>query len=194
MTDLFEYQCMPRPTISDGLFCLMCVQHEHIESIRQWRNAQMAILRQNDEISPQGQLEYFKKYIWSTLNRSKPDNILLAFLQERKLIGYGGLVHIAWQDSRAEVSFLLESSQADTHPEYASRFRSFLALLSEIAFKDLKLNRLFTESYSNRSAHLRALENAGFLKEGILREHTQQKGIATDSVVHSRLAGEYFKS
>ncbi len=181
---------MPRDVISHGKLSLVCVQPEHIESIRQWRNSQMPVLRQKSEISPQEQEEYFETQIWATLNNLQPDNILLAYLREGMLIGYGGLVHMAWQDSRAEVSFLLDTAKADASLDYAQNCRSFLSLICEFAFEDLKLNRLFTETWSTRRVHLQALDSAGFRREGVLKQHTIQCGVATDSVIHARLAAE----
>lgn len=123
-----------------------------------------------------------------------PTNILLAIRLDGKLIGYGGLVHISWQDKRAEVSFLLEPDKADAHPHYAGTFAHYLHTVSELAFTDLQFNRLFTETWSTRSVHIQALESAGFVREGVMKEHTIQDGVYTDSVIHGRLANTFQSS
>jgi hypothetical protein len=39
----------------------------------------------------------------------KPNQILFSFLEENKCIGYGGLVHINWNDINGEISFIIDT-------------------------------------------------------------------------------------
>ncbi len=167
---------------------LSSIQPAHIESIRLWRNAQMNVLRQNEPITFQDQQAYFAARIWPAMEKARPDNILLACHLDSLLIGYGGLVHIAWEDSRAEVSFLVQPELAADPDRYEELFSSYLTLLPQLAFDDLGLHRLVTETWSTRADHLAVLEAAGFVREGLLREHTRQNGIPTDSLIHGLLA------
>lgn len=188
MTTTYRYSCLPRPVVSNGSLQLSAVQPEYIESIRQWRNAQRPVLRQNGEISVQQQIDYFETQVWPSMEEDCPNNILLAIHRDSQLIGYGGLVHISWQDKRAEVSFLLEPDKADAHPDYVHTFEHYLHTVGELAFTDLQFNRLFTETWATRSIHMQALESAGFEREGVMKEHTIQEGVYTDSIIHGRLA------
>ena len=39
----------------------------------------------------------------------QPYQILFSFLKNNEFIGYGGLVHINWEEKKAEISFLLNT-------------------------------------------------------------------------------------
>jgi RimJ/RimL family protein N-acetyltransferase len=182
-----SYRCLPYATLERNGFALRTVQPADIEPIRQWRNAQMNVLRQTTPISAEAQEAYFAETIWPSLSESRPANILLAFLENGSLIGYGGLVHIAWGDRRAEVSFLLTPKLAGDEPVYGARFAAFLGLIRELAFQGLGLHRLFTETYAFRTAHIAVLEQAGFRLEGRMRDHVVIDGQPIDSLLHGCL-------
>ena len=107
------------------------------------------------------------------------------------MIGYGGIVHIDWVNLRGEVSFLLETSRTYDHQNYARELNIFFSLLKELAFKFLKLEKLTTESYANRPFHIEAIENSGFLREGVLRQHVLLDGNWVDAILASCLRNEH---
>lgn len=180
---------MPRARIEAGRFALRAVEPRDIEAIRTWRNAQMQWLRQPAPIDAESQAQYFAANIWPAMALAEPANILVSFEEAGVLIGYGGLVHIAWEHRRAEVSFLLDPAHVDDHGGYAERFLAFLGLLQTLAFDDLHLGRLWTETFDGRDRHIAILEKAGFVREGRLREHMRIDGRPVDSIIHGRLAG-----
>jgi RimJ/RimL family protein N-acetyltransferase len=182
-----RYLVMPRPRLSDGTFEVRAVQPADIEAIRQWRNAQMDMLRQNAPIEPQQQIDYFARHIWPTMAHLQPFNILVSLCRDHQLIGYGGLVHIAWEHARAEISFLLSPDRIHDEAVYAEDFSAFLSLMKQLAFEDLKLHRLFTETYDIRPHHISILESNGFIREGVLRDHVRINGQAIDSIFHGCL-------
>jgi len=182
---------MPNPSIVSGALSIAAVQPEHIERIRQWRNAQMDVLRQMSAISPEQQQAYYAEQVWPAMAAARPRNILLAYRERDRLIGYGGLVHIAWEHLRAEISFLLDADLAGNHDAYPEYFSSFLRLIKILAFRDLHLNRLFTETYAKRSTHIRILETCGFRREGTLREHVRVGRQAVDSIIHGCLRSDW---
>lgn len=96
-------------------------------------------------------------------------------------------MHIAWQNSCAEVSFLLNPSIAESHDLYPKVFEVFIGMLEKIAFQDLKLNRLFTETYSHRISHMLVLEKCGFIREGTLRQHVLINNTFHDSIIHGKI-------
>lgn len=179
-----SYACMPRPILSLGSLSVQAVQEYHIEDIRQWRNAQMNILRQSTLITPDEQKNYFQKHIWTDMPSLHPKNILLAYMEDDHFIGYGGLVHIAWEHLRAEVSFLLSNNLAGTAEDFQQYFPTFLQLMKILAFEDLKLERLCTETYSIRPEYISVLENSGFEREGILTNHIRIKNKPFNSFIH----------
>lgn len=186
------WRCLKNQHFTMGRYKISPVSPSHIESIRCWRNDQMDVLRQAEIISSEHQCDYFSKNIWPTMEHNQPSNILVGFLYDEILIGYGGLVHIAWEHRRAEISFLLETSRSLHESTYAKDFNVFLQLIQSMAFEDLDLHRLFAETYSNRYQHIKILEEAGFKLEGILHQHVLIKGIYLNSLIHG-LINKYEK-
>lgn len=185
------YACLIRSKISYEDYSIRTVEVGDIESIRQWRNAQMEVLRQKNEISQEEQLAYYDKYVWPTLACPHPKNILLAYLKNDRLIGYGGLVHIGWEDRRGEVSFLLDPIRTYDHEAYKREFLIFLNLIKSLAFEDLKLQKLYTETFATRAYHIGVLEEAGFSLEGRMRQHVIINGKSVDSLIHGYLKDSY---
>ncbi len=184
------YRCMPRAEIADGRYAVRAVEPEHIEAIRQWRNAQIDVLRQATPISPQQQIDYYAREIWPTKLVAEPRNILLIYMEDGQPIGYGGLVHIAWEHRRAEVSFLLDPAVPRSDAELAALFAQFLSLMKVLAFRDLGFIRLHTETYAIRHVHIATLEACGFRREGLLRQHVIIGGRPTDALLHGCLADD----
>lgn len=184
---MIAYRCMPRAVLRHGPVFVTAVQPGHIESIRQWRNAQMNVLRQAAEITSEQQKSYFEKNIWPATDDDQPDNILLSYLEKERLIGYGGLVHIAWAHRRAEISFLMDPEIAADIDRYAEYFSRFLQLIKTLAFNDLELERIFTETYAMRRSHIAVLEASGFIREGVLKHHAIIDAQPVDSIIHGCL-------
>jgi RimJ/RimL family protein N-acetyltransferase len=182
-----SYQCLQAQRVDNGPYSIIPVQDEHIDSIRLWRNAQMAILRQLSVINPLQQQSYFETKVWPEMGALQPSNILVAYLLNDELIGYGGLVHISWEHLRAEVSFLAEPNRAKKAAIYASDQINFLSIMKMLAFNQLKFHRLFTETYDIRLQHIVNLEAAGFIREGVMREHVRIDGRPVDSIIHGCL-------
>ncbi|WP_246116716.1 GNAT family N-acetyltransferase [Denitrobaculum tricleocarpae] len=169
---------------------MSAIQPEHIELVRQWRNAQMDELRQSHPITPEEQEKFFKENVWPDKAVDKPAQILLAIKEGRRLIGYGGLVYINWEHRRAEVSFLL-SEEVEALPDQRSQvFLDFLNSIKALSFVDLGLNRLTTETFAHRTRHIETLETAGFKREGTLREHIVMNGKYANSILHAVIASD----
>jgi RimJ/RimL family protein N-acetyltransferase len=184
------YRCLPHSTFEIGEFALRSVQPQDIEAIRRWRNEQMDVLRQSEPIGADAQTAYFETTVWPEFASERPTKILLAFSEGGRLIGYGGLVHIAWEHRRAEVSFLLQSELIRDARGYCARFSAYLGLIRELAFRSLGFHRLFTETYAFRNVHIETLEQAGFRLEGRMRDHVIIEGKRTDSLIHGCLADD----
>jgi RimJ/RimL family protein N-acetyltransferase len=184
----YHYRCMPRHYLTDGELIVMPIQPTHIELVRQWRNAQMDVLRQSSYITEEQQVKYYEDFIWPDMKNEHPKNILLAIIKSDVLIGYGGLVHIAWEHKRAELSFLLDTNYTKDHSAYSNIFYEFLVLMKTLAFKDLSLERIFTETYALRKEHIAIIEQAGFILEGELRNHNLLAGNRVSSIIHGCLA------
>lgn len=186
-----RYACLPATPVTEGEFALVTVQDEHIEAIRCWRNAQIDVLRQAEPISPDQQVQYYAQQIWPSLNLAQPRNILVSYLRDGRPIGYGGLVHLAWEHRRGEVSFLLTPELAADPVRYPRYFALYLRLLQRVAFEHLGLQRLCTETYAFRTSTIEALEGAGFRLEGRLRRHVIVDGHPVDALMHGCLLDEW---
>jgi RimJ/RimL family protein N-acetyltransferase len=183
-----SYVCLPRQLFEHLDRTLRPVQPGDIEDIRQWRNAQLNVLRQPRQITVAEQKAYYDEHIWPTMNEARPRNLLLGYLQGGQLIGYGGLVHIQWEHRRAEVSFLLNPARVHRQEEYQTDFQIFLRMLKAVAFGGLSFHRLFTETYATRKHHIAVLEEEDFHLEGILRDHVVVDNKPIDSLIHGCLS------
>lgn len=179
------YKCLSKERYEDDRgYSLIPIRKENMEPIRVWRNAQMHILRQQTPISPEEQQKYFSDVLQPTFTMDEPPQILFGYYLGKLFIGYGGLTHIEWASKRAEISFLLDTPR-NTYPKnFQEDFRHYLKLIMNIAFSELKLHRLFTETYSFRTDVMLPLEEAGFRLEGRLREHVFKRGQWMDSMMH----------
>jgi hypothetical protein len=174
-----------RWTVADHIF--EPLRHADIELIRVWRNEQLDVLRQSAPIDPPAQESWFRESVVPTHASSDPEFILVSVQTQGRMVAYGGLTNIEWSNRRAEVSYLADTRRARDSACYAADFKTFLDWLVRLAFRDLNLNRLFTETYAHRIAHTRILEEHGFVLEGIMRAHTIKDGNLIDSLLHGRL-------
>ena len=55
---------------------------------------------------------------------------------------------------------------------------------SDYAFQQLRIHRLFATPFSSNLASHRALEKAGFQREGLLRHHHLKQGIYLDAIIY----------
>lgn len=179
-----RYVCMPNAIVEQGQYRIEAVQPDHIESIRVWRNQQMDVLRQAAPISADGQVRYYEEHIWPTMDKTEPANILVSYLENDQLVGYGGLVHIAWAEHAAEVSFLLDPDLLSNSEIYRRYHLNFLELIKRLAFDELKLEHLTTETYAQRVAHIENLESSGFREVDVVANAVVIDSVATDSIMH----------
>jgi RimJ/RimL family protein N-acetyltransferase len=166
-------------------YSLRPVQWTDREHIRQWRNAQLDVLRQVEPLTESDQDRYFAETVFPQFSQEKPAQFMFAFFEGNNLIGYGALVHIHWGDHRAEVSFLADPSRLNP-TIFSSDWTTYLSLLKPIA-RSLGMHKLTTETYSLRSDLIPILEANGFVQEGVLREHHLVEKTFSDSHVHGFL-------
>ncbi|MHA8095470.1 GNAT family N-acetyltransferase [Aquirufa lenticrescens] len=180
-----SYKCLNKNTFTNGNFQIKPISIDDIESIRLWRNMQMDVLRQKKEISVSQQIDYFNSNIKPTFNQDFPNQVIFSYFKNNVLIGYGGLVHISWEDKRSEMSFLLNPKYISDNIVYANYFLKFIHFMKDVNFDILKFHRIFTETYSHRIFHIEILEKGGFKLEGILRDHNFLNNQYTNSLIHS---------
>lgn len=186
------YLALPQADFRWDAYQLVPIRYADREAIRAWRNAQLAVLRQAEPLTAAQQEAYFQRVVLPLFEQERPGQLLFSLLLEGELVAYGGLVHISWLDGRAEVSFLADPARAAEPATYRRDFRAHLRLLGQVAFKELAFNRLFTETFDIRPAHVTILEEAGFRLEGRLRQHVRLgPDTFADSLMHGQLAADY---
>ncbi len=179
---------MSRFVTSEGPYTLVELRHADIQTLRDWRNRQIDVLRQKHPLSEEDQERWFEEIVLPTHATEEPRFLLVSILLDEAFVGYGGLTNIDWEHRRAEVSFLVDPERVANPELYRDDFTSFLAFLQKWAFGTLELNRLFTETYAFRDDHIEILESAGFVDEGRLRQHVRVDGEFTDSILHGCVA------
>ena len=179
------YRILHRNDYRHGRYRLLPIRPDDREAIRQWRNAQLDILRQSTPLTAEAQDRYFREVVVPLFDAEQPGQLLFSLLLDEKLIGYGGLVHIDWNAGRAEISFLLETGRNAHVPTFQTDFAAYLHLLRQVAFKDLSLQKINTEAYDVRPYLTAVLEAEGFVEEARLPRHVQVAGQLVDTVFHS---------
>ncbi len=167
-----------------------------IDLIRRYRNDQIEVLRQREPLAPADQERWFTERVRPTFTLDAPGELLVSILVDdgSTLAGYGGLTNIAWPNRRAELSFLVAPDRAATSSVYREDLLAFVAFIRDWAFGGLGLNRIFTETYAFRTDHIAILEDAGFVREGVLRQHTLGPNGFVDSVMHGMLSVDFTSS
>jgi [ribosomal protein S5]-alanine N-acetyltransferase len=100
------------------------------------------------------------------------------------LIGAIGLVGVLSADAHsAEFGYWLAQS-------YRGRglMPRVIRTFSDYAFQELRIHRLFATPFSSNLASHRALEKAGFQREGLLRHHHLKQGIYLDAIIYGRIS------
>jgi len=186
-----KYKCLPETRYSFGEYSLVPMRKEDIFKIKEWRNRQIDVLRQKEELTDEDQRVYYNSVVKPSFGERQPRLILFSYLLDNQCIGYGGLTNIDWEAKRAEISFLLNPERVQDAQLYQREFSVFLKLIKKVAFEDLGMNRLFTETYDLRPAHINILELNGFKREGCMQKHVMVQGCLVDSLIHGFLREWY---
>jgi RimJ/RimL family protein N-acetyltransferase len=188
-----KYVCLKKIKYEFKDYYLIPIREKDIQKIRIWRNKQMDILRQKKKISKKEQIDYYESILVKKFNEKKPDTILFSYMLNDDCIGYGGLTNIDWISKKAEISFITNNLRHVNSDVYFQDFSCFLNIIIQLAFQELKFNRLFTETYNVRPLHLKILEKIGFELEEEIKQYVNIKGKYVDSLIHGYLREKYTK-
>jgi RimJ/RimL family protein N-acetyltransferase len=180
-----KYCCLNKQEFSDGELNLVPIRYEDRFKIMEWRNEQIYHLRQTKPLTKEDQELYFSETIENLFFTERPNQILFSILKNNICIGYGGLVHINWIDSNAEISFLI-NTELETH-YFKSLWMNYLKIIEEVAFVELNLHKIYTYAYDIRPKLFSVLEESGYREEANLREHVCVNGIFENVIIHSKL-------
>ena len=185
------YKTLKKQIFKSGKHSLVPIRHEDRFKIMQWRNEQMYHLRQDELITVADQEEYFSKVVSNLFHQDKPNQILFSYLENDLCVGYGGLVHINWSNRDAEISFLLNTEFEKK--TFKSNWKVFLNLIESVAFKELKLNKIYTHAYDIRPKLFEVLEECGYEKQEVLKNSYKYNSSQFDIVIHSKIKNENIK-
>ncbi|HEY1037870.1 MAG TPA: GNAT family N-acetyltransferase [Bacteroidia bacterium] len=180
-----NYKCIHTTPFHEGIYSLIPIRDEDKYDILEWRNAQIDILRQQTPLSKEQQDNYFKTVIADLFIQEQPKQILFSFLENGKLIGYGGLVHIDWENKTGEISFLTETSRNVLKEQVISDWTNYLSILKRIAKDELHFNYIFTYAYDIRPHLYTALESSGFKLTKRKPGSIEINGEMKDVVIHT---------
>ena len=178
------YKALNRQKYSIKEFSIVPIRYEDRMDIMKWRNEQIFHLRQDKPLTEEEQEIYFKTVVAKLFHQNQPKQLLFSYLEDGTCIGYGGLVHINWIDKNAEISFIMNTEQERDY--FSKHWTSFLGLIEEVAFKELKLYKIFTFAFDLRPHLYEAIENSGFVKETTLIKHCFFNGEYKDVIIHSK--------
>lgn len=180
-----DYKCLNIQRYEFNEFALVPIRFEDRFLIMNWRNEQMYHLRQNKILTTEDQENYFVNTIEKEFEQEAPNQILFSFLKNGECIGYGGLVHINYQDRNAEISFLMNTTLEKDFFKYY--WMQYLALIEQVAFNELKLHKIYIYAFDLRPKLYEALIEANYYLEAILKDHCFYQGKYIDVVYHSKI-------
>lgn len=179
-----SYKVLNRQIYSSGIYSISPLRMKDRYDIMEWRNEQIYHLRQNKTLEKEDQDHYFDNVVINLFNKTQPDQILFSYLENDICIGYGGLVHINWIDQNAEISFIMNTKFEKD--QFENHWSTFLALIQEVGFGELKLHKLFTYAFDVRPKLYPVLEAACFQLEAELKEHCFFDGNFISVKIHSK--------
>ena len=158
-----RYKPLNKQIYNSGIFYLVPIRYRDRLDIMKWRNEQIYHLRQDKILLLKDQDNYFNNVVNKLFDQDRPNQILFSYLENDVCIGYGGLVHINWNDKTAEISFVMDTNLEKGHFEF--HWKTFLKMIEKTAFMELDLKKIYTHAYDLRPLLYSALEKQNFIKE-----------------------------
>lgn len=184
---LRNYKKISKTLFKEGNYALTTIRDEDKYDILKWRNEQIDILRQDHLLTKEQQENYFKNTIDKLFEQDYPTQYIFSFFENDNLIGYGGLVHIDWENKTAEISFLTETSRNGDKEIFINDWKIYLSLVKQVADKYLNFKAIYTYAYDLRPNLYIALESSGFNETKRVKNHVVINGESKDVVIHSFL-------
>ena len=181
------YRVLKNSKFQNDKFSIVPIRYEDRFEIMKWRNEQIYHLRQAHPLTKENQEIYFTDTIAKLFDEEKPGQILFSYLEGDTCIGYGGLVHINWVDSNAEISFIIKTDLEKDYFEF--HWQTYLGLIEQVAFEDLSLHKIYTYAFDLRKRLYSALLKSNFTEEARLKEHRFFGDKFIDVVIHSKITG-----
>lgn len=179
-----NYRCLKRQEFSFNQYKIIPIRDSDKYAIMNWRNEQISILRQKNPLTKENQDNYFKEVISKLFDEQFPDQIIFSVLENDVFIGYGGLVHIDWASSNAEISFITATDRANLPNRFILDWKIFLTLLIPVA-QQIGMIKIYTYAYDLRPNLYLALGASAFVQEARLFRHVKIDERFYDVLIHS---------
>ena len=180
-----NYKCLTKQVYTLGDFSLIPIRSEDRFKIMEWRNSQIYHLRQETPLTSDDQNRYFSEIVEKLFTLSRPTQILFSYVKRNVCIGYGGLVHIDWNNLNAELSFIMDTQLENN--EFNIHWNNFLKMIQQVAFEILNLRKIFTYAFDLRPKLYNVLEENDFIREALLKEHVFFDGKFINVIIHSKI-------
>lgn len=179
-----QYRCLKNISYHNRIFELVPLRDIDKFAILKMRNEQIYHLRQAKPLTVEMQEVYFSNVIDKLFDEDEPSQVLFSLLENKRFVGYGGLVHINWVDKNAEISFIMETALENNGFSYY--WTNYLEIIQQIAFEGLNLHKIYTFAFDIRPHLYTILEASGFSLDARLKEHCLFNGKYLDVVIHSK--------
>ena len=180
-----SYKCLNNQCFSEKEYTIVPIRSNDKIKIMNWRNDQIYHLRQKNPLTLNDQNKYFKEIISKLFETEQPNQILFTFLKNNEFIGYGGLVHINWEEKKAEISFLLNTTSNEKL--FESSWISFLKLIEKVAFQELLFNRIYAYVFDVRKNLYPILAKCNYILESRIKNDYSYNGKCFDSLIYSKI-------
>ena len=180
-----EYKAFTEQTYKNGEFEIIPIRHEDRIEIMKWRNEQIYHLRQKEPLTAEQQDVYFANVVSKLFDQEQPNQMLFSFLKNEELIGYGGLVHINWDDRNAEVSFVMNTRLEKEG--FSKNWSEYLYLVEKVAFNELNFRKLYVYAFDLRPHLYSTLEANSYFLDARLKDHCFVDNEFKDVVIYSKL-------
>lgn len=167
---------------------LVAVKREDLKQLMDWRNIPdfRKHFREYRELNMPLQEKWYEEVVLGD-----PRTIMFSIkrLKDGRLLGCCGFVYIAWVYRHADLSLYIgwKGSYIDDEG-YA---KEACRLMLDHGFKELNLNKIWTEIYIFDKKKKKLYDEFGFKIDGILRENYFYDGKFWDSYILSILASEW---
>ncbi len=167
---------------------LTAVERADIEILRTWRNNEnlKKHFREYRYLTDRMQEQWFEKAV-----NNDATSIMFSIKRasDNLLLGCCGLVYAHWVYRHADLSLYIGHN--DAYIDDKGYAKESCELLFTYAFKDLGLNKIWTEIYSFDDKKKKLYQRLGMSIDGVLRQNYFYEGKYWDSNVFSILASEW---
>jgi len=174
--------------LSGNLVALTAVERSDLKSLMDWRNKPQfrKYFREYRELNMAMQEHWFEKKVIGD-----PSTVMFSIrrLCDNELLGCCGFVYMNLVHRHADLSLYIGAK--DAYIDEAGYAEDACSILLEYGFKELGLNKVWTEIYSFDEKKKKLYDRFTFHLDGTLRQNYFYDGKWHDSMIYSLLSGEF---